>query len=279
MPHARVDDISIFYKETGHGPPVIFAHAYLGRTDVWAGQRLALAGRYRVIAYDARGHGRTGSPDDRDAYSLSRAIDDVVGLMDALDIERAHVCGLSMGAETMLHLLLRHPDRVQTATLADIGTGSDDPEAFRAYCSDLAGSCLDRGTSWTFEHRLTRDEFVLGLSRKREKAMDGLRVLVESQDPKGLAYCLYGVISDRPRIYSLESELGAVDRPVLVITGALDATVTGPAAFLARTIPGAVAVVIPDVGHVTNIQAPGPFNRALLTFLDSHRTEPEEPPG
>jgi len=279
MPHAHVDDISIFYDETGHGPPVIFAHAYLGRTDVWAGQRLALAGRYRVIAYDARGHGRTDSPHDRDAYSLSRAVDDVIGLMDALDIERAHVCGLSMGAETMLHVLLRYPDRVQTATLADIGTGSDDPIAFRTYCSDLADSFLEHGTAWTFEHRLSQDEFVLGLSRKREKALDGLKALVESQDPKGLAYCLYGVISDRPSIYSLEPELRAVDRPVLVITGALDTTVTGPAGFLARIIPGAQAVVIPDVGHVTNIQAPGPFNRALLAFLDSHRREPGEPPA
>lgn len=270
MPVVSVNDVSLYVEDVGTGPPVLLAHAFLGRADVWAGQRMALRARHRVITYDARGHGRSDAPHDPTAYSLAIAVADLTGVLDVLGIESAHLCGLSMGAKTVLHTMLRHPHRVRSAVLADPGAGSDDVVAFRKDNERLARDFETKGSAWTFENRLANSAFVSGLGDRRQRAIEGMQALVESQDPIAIAHIIRNVLSPRPSVYSLEHELRAIRCPVLVVSGERDAAVEEPARYLADTIPGAESVVIPDVGHVTNILAPGPFNEALLTFLDRH---------
>ncbi len=268
MPHADVGDIRLFYQAAGGGEPVVLAHAYMGRSDVWASQRMALVSRFRVIAYDARGHGHSDAPPHAEAYSLESAVGDLVGLMDALEVDRAHLCGLSMGAETVLHTLLRHPSRVLSAVLADVGSGSDDPAAFRKKGEELARAFLERGSSWAFERLLSRTSFVSGLGERRNRTVEMMKRIVEGHAAYAMAYTMRGYLMRRPTVYALEPELRKVRCPVLVIRGEEDERVAGPAAFLAEVIPGAQQVIIPGVGHVTNILAPAPFNRALRDFLE-----------
>ncbi len=269
MPLAPAGDIRLHYDASGSGPPLILAHAYLGRADVWAGQRMALISGYRVIAYDARGHGRSDAPDDPAAYSLDIAVSDLIGLMDALGIDRTHVCGLSMGAETVLHALLKQPERFMSATLADVGSGSDDMAEFIEKGEILAKAFLEHGSLWAFERLLERGSFAAGLGERRQQTVASMKRIVENHPAHAMAHTMRGYLMRRPTVYSLEPLLRKVTSPVLVIRGELDERVAEPSAFLARTMPTAREIVIPGVGHVTNILAPTRFNEALRTFLSA----------
>jgi 2-succinyl-5-enolpyruvyl-6-hydroxy-3-cyclohexene-1-carboxylate synthase/2-succinyl-6-hydroxy-2,4-cyclohexadiene-1-carboxylate synthase len=267
MPYLRAGEIDVYFEDSGRGAPIVFAHAFLGRSDAWAGQRLALGARHRVIAYDARGHGRSSAPGDASAYSPELAVADLVGLMDALGLPRAHLCGASMGAETALQALLRHPERAMGVVLADFGPGRDDPERFRKRNKALAAAILERGLAWAFEHHIRETELVASLASRRPRAFAALRELIETQPPHGIAHTLRGVLNAWP-LLEQEPRLAAIASPVLVIRGALDEAARGPSACLLRTIPGAEEVVIPDVGHLTNLLAPAAFNRALGSFFE-----------
>ena len=278
MPRIDIGGLPFHVEDTGSGPPLVLVHAFLGTADVWAGQRLALSARYRVITYDARGHGRSAAPRDPGAYGLSSFVDDLVGILDALALPRAYLCGLSMGAEVVLHTLLRHPERVLAAALADYGSGSVDPGRFRASMEETARAFLTHGSAWTFQHRLLESELVIGLGARRKRALDGMRRTVESQDPEAMAHTIRGILTNHPSPGDLAPELRRVDRPVLIIRGALDRAVAGPSSVLAGAIPGAEEVVIAGAGHVTNIQAPGEFSRALGGFLDRCQASERETP-
>jgi pimeloyl-ACP methyl ester carboxylesterase len=268
MPRINANQISIYHEDTrGVDEPLVLLHAYLGRCDVWAGQRIHLAADFRVITYDARGHGRTEAPEDASSYTPESAVADCLGLLDALGIESAHLAGLSMGAGTVLQLLLEHPERVRSAILSDCGGGSDDPDRLRHWAARLAEAFRSHGSEWTYEHHLERSELVAGLGSQRKTALEGMRKLVLSQNPRAMAHTVEGILAARPPVFELEAELRRVSRPVLVLYGEKDEPVLRASRFLAHTIPDAEAVAIPGVSHVTNIQAPAAWNRATREFL------------
>lgn len=119
--YARVNGVDLYYEEHGEGPPLIFAHGLMGSIELGRafGDNIdAIAARgVRVIAYDARGHGRSGHTTRRRDYRWSSLADDMRGLMQALGLERASVYGASMGAGTALVLALRHPGAVDKLIL------------------------------------------------------------------------------------------------------------------------------------------------------------------
>jgi pimeloyl-ACP methyl ester carboxylesterase len=121
MTYARVNGIDLYYEEHGEGPPLIFAHGLMGSIELGRafGENVeAIAARgVRVIAYDARGHGRSGHTTRRRDYGWSSLADDMLGLMQALGLERASVYGASMGAGTALVLAFRHPEAVEKLIL------------------------------------------------------------------------------------------------------------------------------------------------------------------
>jgi pimeloyl-ACP methyl ester carboxylesterase len=121
MAYARVNGIDLYYEEHGEGPPLIFAHGLMGSVELgraFGDDIEAIAARgVRAIAYDARGHGRSGYTTRRSDYAWSSHAEDMLGLMRALEIERASVCGASMGAGTALVMALRHPERVEKLIL------------------------------------------------------------------------------------------------------------------------------------------------------------------
>jgi pimeloyl-ACP methyl ester carboxylesterase len=157
---------------------------------------------------------------------------------------------------------------VASAILADFGMGMDDPRWLAEWSERVATSFLEHGSVWTFDHHLAASPLVEGLARRRARAVAGMREIVAGQKAHAMAYTLREVLAGRPTVHSLEPRLQAVQRPVLVLWGAEDRLVEGPSRFLAATIPGARSVVVAGASHVTNIQAPAEFNRALAGFLD-----------
>ena len=115
MPKVRVGDIEMYYAEAGSGEPLLLIMGFGGDHLAWAFQVPTLAQRHRVIAFDNRGAGQTDAPDH--PYTTRMMADDACGLLDALNIDRAHVIGVSMGGMIAQELALNHPDRLRSLHL------------------------------------------------------------------------------------------------------------------------------------------------------------------
>lgn len=148
MPESRFfdsDGARIHYIEKGSGEPVVLLHGYSGNVGDWlaAGVFQDLAKDYRVIAFDARGHGKSDKPHDVAAYGSEMALD-VPRLLDHLGIERAHIVGFSMGSRVMGRVMVSHPDRFLSAVLAAFAPSwnwsADDQRAIEARRDNLVAN-------------------------------------------------------------------------------------------------------------------------------------------
>src|SRR5262245_5823224 len=125
MPTVSTDDgVELYYEEAGSGTPVIFVHEFSGDHRSWEPQLRHFARRYRCVAYNARGYPPSDVPENVESYSQERARDDIRSVLDALGIERAHIVGLSMGANATLHFGLTYAERARSLTFAGGGYGS-----------------------------------------------------------------------------------------------------------------------------------------------------------
>jgi pimeloyl-ACP methyl ester carboxylesterase len=267
MPHVRVDDgVHLHYEEHGQGVPLVFVHEFAGDAESWRPQIGFFARRYRVIAFNARGYPPSDVPERAEAYSQARAAEDIRGLLDALGIERAHVCGLSMGGYATLHFGLSHPGRARALVVAGAGYGSGaDRETFRRDTETVARR-FDAGMEAVAEFYSrgpTRVQFI----DKDPRGWLEFRDRLAAGSARGHALTLRGVQMTRPSIFDLGDRLRQCDVPVLVMTGDEDEPCLEPALFMKRALPRAGLVVLPRAGHTINLEEPEAFNRAVLDFL------------
>src|SRR3954451_17258362 len=174
MAHVTTDDgVRLYVEEAGAGFPVLFVHEFAGDHRSWEPQVRTLSRRYRCIVYSARGYPPSDGPEDQSAYSQARAVADAVAVLDALEIERAHVVGLSMGGFATLHLGLRHPERARSLVVASAGYGAQ-PErrdAFRQESGVIADAFATEGAAEV----------------AKRYAVGPARVQFQSKDPRGWA--------------------------------------------------------------------------------------------
>ena len=124
MPRIMVNGVGLYYEETGTGTPLLFLHEFAGDYASWEPQMRFFGRRYRAITMSYRGYLPSDIPEDESLYSQDILLDDVIGLMDALEIESAHICGLSIGANSAVLMGLRVPERCLSLTVAAGGHGS-----------------------------------------------------------------------------------------------------------------------------------------------------------
>jgi pimeloyl-ACP methyl ester carboxylesterase len=268
MPTARVDGIGLFYEEVGEGTPLVFVHEFAGDYRSWHLQVRFFARRYRTIAFNARGYPPSEVPADPGAYSQDRAVEDIRGLLDALGIRRAHICGLSMGGYATLHFGIRHPDRALSLVVAGAGYGSvpGERERFRKDVEETARRFVEDGIV------AVADFYTKGPTRVQlmDKDPTGWRELYEqfiAQSAEGHALTMRGVQMTRPSVYELERELERLEVPTLVVTGDEDEPCLEPALYLKRKIRSSGLLVLPKSGHTVNLEEPEAFNRGVLDFL------------
>jgi len=133
MPYLDRDGVAIHYEEHGSGPAILLSHGYGATCRMWDGQVAEFAGRWRIIVWDMRGHGRSACPDDPSAYSEAHSVADMAALLRHCGIDRAVVGGLSLGGVVSLAFHLAYREMVRALMLFDTGPGFRNPEARRAW--------------------------------------------------------------------------------------------------------------------------------------------------
>lgn len=268
MPRAHVNGVSLYYEVTGSGPPLVLVHGFACGIRSWDFQVKALSRRFRVIAYDVRGHGISDAPRDASRYSQAISIADLAALLDLLKVRRAAVGGLSMGGNIALNFALRHPDRVRALIVADTGAGSDETAAWiadtRAFAEAAERDGMEAFADMACANPLFGRYIVRGAAAERF-----IRACLMTHRAHGIANTAREVLAKRPTIYALAPKLRALRVPTLLIVGEHDDPCVRVHRFMAEAIPRAASVVIPRVGHLTNLEAPDAFNRAVRRFLSS----------
>ena len=281
MPRVSVNGIRLHYEEVGQGLPLVFVHEFAGESASWLPQVRFFARRYRTITFNARGYPPSDVPTAGSAYSQDHAVEDIRGLLDALGIEQAHVCGLSMGGYATLHFGIRHPGRARSLVVAGCGYGSvaADRAQFKRDVEATAQRFL------TEPMAMLADVYCHGPARvqfrdKDPKGWQEFHDRFAAQSALGHGLTMRGVQLERPSVYELEGELERLTVPTLIVTGDEDEPCLEPGIFMKRKIRTAGLVVIPKSGHTINLEEPEAFNRAVLDFLtavDAGRWAPRNP--
>jgi 3-oxoadipate enol-lactonase len=259
MPFAEVNGIQLHYRidaSTGDNAPWLVLSNSLGSdVSMWSPQVEPFAARYRVLRYDTRGHGHSDAP--RGPYTLEQLTGDVVGLLDALGIDRAHFCGLSMGGLTGIALAARHPERFDRVVLSNTAAliGSDaiwTPRAARARDEGMAALCDAVLSRWFTPDFMTAQPLLLA----------GIRDVFRHTSGEG-----YAANCEAIRDADLRGEAATIRLPVLVISGTHDlSTTAAQGRQLAESIDGARYVEL-DAAHLSNIQKADEYTRTVLDFL------------
>lgn len=257
----------IAYEVQGDGPAVVFLHGIGGHRGNWADQLGCFSRHYRAVAWDARGYG------DSDGYDgpcrFEDFSDDLAGLLDHLDVERAHLVGLSMGGRILMDFAVRHAGRVRSLV--------------------VAGSFPSFGSALTSEQqqeymRLRREPLQRGLSF----AQLAPQLVASLVGPRANALVLERMAESiarlRPDAYlkTLEATLhfdrtatlGEIEAPTLLMYGQFDSLVTPEAGRqVQQAMRHAEYRVVEGVGHLINLEAPDVFNALVLDFLARHGDE------
>jgi pimeloyl-ACP methyl ester carboxylesterase len=224
--------------------------------------------RHRCITYAARGYPPSGVPKDVERYSQAIAVADAIAVLDALNITRAHIVGLSMGGFATVHFGLLHPDRALSLTVAGAGYGCE--KQYEEYFRGVSREVADR-----FERdgaRAFAPIYAEGASRVQfqEKDPRGWREFADrlaTHSDLGAALTMRGVQVRRPSFWDLEVELKQMNVPTLVIVGDEDDHCLQPGIFLKKTIPACGLSVFPKTGHTLNLEEPDAFNALLAGFI------------
>jgi pimeloyl-ACP methyl ester carboxylesterase len=266
MDRLQVGDLAISVRDAGAGPPVVLLHGVACGKRMWLHQIRALKQRFRVIAYDQRGHGLTDAPATATRYSASLLARDLTGVLDALKIERAAIVGFSLGGGPALALAASKPDRVSHLVLADVGAGADDPiklESMARRWGDLIG----RGDIDELVCDMLRSELFKVYARRNLRRRNHMAALIRSTPINGLRFTLSELLAKRRSLFRLTGMLKSIRVPTLVMAGQRDYVCSKAARLMAQTIPSATLKIIDYSGHMSPLEQPAAFNAALLEFL------------
>lgn len=255
METVEVDGLTLAYRRAGAGPAVVFVHGGAEDSRTWTPQLEALADDFTVVAWDEPGAG--ASDDVPDGFTLAGYADSLAGLIRALGIAPCAVAGLSWGVTVTLELYRRHPELVGSLVLADGYAGwrgSLGAEEAGARLAALRGQPAD-----SFDPALPGlfsgappERFVplleaMAADVRRHSMLTALTVMAQAD---------------------LTDVLPTVRVPTLLIWGELDQrSPLSVAHEFQRQIAGATLTLIPDCGHVSNLEAPDAFNETIRSFL------------
>ena len=269
MPYATASDgVKLYFEETGDGPPILFIHEFAGDWRSWGPQVSHFSRRRRCIVYSARGYPGSDIPKDEASYSQDIARTDALAVLDHLGIEKAHIVGLSMGGFATLHFGMMHANRSLSLTICGCGYGSEPNtrEEFRDLSLSVADNFETRGAAEFAEEYVTvpgRLTFKL----KHPRGWDNFVSRLQEHSDTGSALTQRGVQASRPGLWDLEKKISAIPVPAMIVTGDDDARCLQPSLFIKTLIKGSRMFLMPNTGHVLNLEEPELFNMVLGDFL------------
>jgi pimeloyl-ACP methyl ester carboxylesterase len=264
------DGTRLFYEEAGQGTPVVFVHEYAGDFRTWEPQMRYFSRAHRCVTYSQRGYPPSDVPTDPARYGQDIARDDVIAVMDALKIDKAHVVGHSMGALTALLVGLKYPERCLSVTAAGCGYGSSpDPKIVEETRE------ASRATARMFEtedFKTAAARYADGATRQTHKHKDPrgfaeFAKMLSEHSPVGHALTMRELQAKRPSLWELEGDLKKFSVPLLVLVGDEDAWCVDSSIYLKRVVPTAGLCVIPRSGHTITSEEPAAFNAALADLI------------
>ena len=275
MPHITTrDGIQLYYEETGSGSAVVFVHEYAGDYRSWEAQMRYFSRAHRCVSYSQRGYPPSDVPEQAARYGQEIARDDVLALMDALKIDKAHVVGHSMGAYTALHVGMQAPTRCISVVAAGCGWGST-PDAKKR--EEMKALAAETGKMFAEEGiKSASVKYADAPMRQAQKNKDPrghaefARMLAE-HSALGHAQTMFNLQLKRPTLWEMEAALKRFAAPLLVVVGDEDEPCIEASVMLKRAIARAGLAVLAKSGHGINVEEPGLFNQLLDDFL--HRAE------
>lgn len=257
-----VNGISLEVQTCGskNHPPVVFIHGFPFNSHMWDAQTALLEKNFFVVTYDQRGHGKSSVGDAQ--FPLEFLVDDLQGVLDSLHLSKAILCGLSMGGYIALRAVERNPERVLGLILCDTRSEADSNEAKLKRIASIR-TVKGEGVA-AFGEGFLKAVFPPESFTARKEVVDKTRLMINTNPPLGVAGTLLALATRTDTTASLAN----IRVPTLILVGEKDGiTPVAAAENMKAKIPGSQMFVIPNAGHLSNMDNPAAFNAHLETFL------------
>lgn len=263
MPTIRSGDADIFYDASGEGDPLLLIMGLGTDSKAWLLQVPEFSKTHRVLVYDNRGVGASSTPSG--PYSTAQMAADALAVLDAADVERAHVLGVSLGGAIAQHLVLKAPERVRSLILASTWAG---PTNWRTRIREMQLGIIEAGG----RDALIRARMLFLFAPPFFEASPQLVDLIEQRMASdGASLGGYLLHLEAAESHDLRARLAQIKAPTLVLTGGRDILVPPELSReVASLIPDASFMSFDAAAHAVQFEAVEDFNRAVLDFLNRH---------
>jgi len=256
-----VNNFHLSYDDVGEGfIPIIFLHGYPFDKTMWKGQLDFLKSSYRLIPCDIRGFGK--STDEKSPLSMDLFSEDLIQFMDKLNIDKAIICGLSMGGYIALNAMERFPERFEALILCDTQCIADTAEVKSKRYKTIDE--IDENGTADFNEGFIKSVFHKDSITNKKELVEQLRSVVFSNSKHIITQGLVA-LAERSETCSTLNEITI---PTLILCGREDeVTPLAQSELMNASITGSILHVIDNAGHVSNLEQPDEFNKHLLNFL------------
>jgi len=262
MPKVKVNDLEMFYIESGQGEPLVLIHGLGGDHREWAMQIPVFAQKFRVIALDLRGHGETDKIGEK--YSLPTFAKDVIGLLDKLEIDKAYFCGVSMGGIVTLQIALNYPERVKGLIL--VNTTARLTEQAAKVVLRWVELFQTKGFDAYFD-QVIKDAFHPSFIEANPELIKQIKEMSRNRDFQTVIKAAFGLQS-----FNFVDQLEKINAPTLIIHGEDDKVIpVEEAKLLHQKIPNSELIIFPRCGHATIIEKAQEFNKTVIEFLEKQK--------
>jgi 2-succinyl-6-hydroxy-2,4-cyclohexadiene-1-carboxylate synthase len=267
MPRLPVGGVQINVETAGDGGPLVLLHGFTGSSAIWDQHTPAFAERFRTVAIDLLGHGRSDAPADPKRYAIGFAAEDVLTVFDRLNIGRAHLLGYSMGGRVALAVAIVAPERLSSLILESASPGLPTAEARRQRAAQDAAlaEAIEREGIEAFVDRWEQLPVFASQAGLPQDARMRLRRQRLQNAPAGLAQSLRGLGQGmQPPMHEY---LPHVRVPTLLLTGELDEGYCARGREMSRLIPSSRLEIVQGAGHAVHLEQPEAFRRLVMEFL------------
>ena len=261
--HSDDADISCEVDGDPQAPALLLINSIGSTREMWGRQMAAFTTSYRVIRYDARGHGRSSVP--RGPYTMAQLGADALAILDRLEVQAAHICGLSLGGITAQWLGLHAPNRVRHLVLANTAARIGTVESW----TERIGLVHQKGMSAVADVAMER-WFTPAFRQRDPETVHAFRAMVQNCPADGYLGCCAAL-----RDADLRDSVSAIRAPTLAVASSAD-TATPPEGleFIRARVPGAQLVTF-NSAHLSNVECAEEFTTAVLEFLKAQGHRPK----